>query len=162
MPEPDCQKVAEAIAAGRHAEATEVLDLLLAFFADGVRWIRGRLHDRHGNRCLIGGLQQAPPRFADYVQRPQRQFLRTCARCSSKRASWRRCPTPANSNRSGSRRSRQWHAPAIRDGNPLTEPECASLAKLEAAAAAKRRLLAEIELERWRGQQSATPANFRH
>jgi hypothetical protein len=29
------KKVAEAIPAGRHAEATEVLDLLLAFFADG-------------------------------------------------------------------------------------------------------------------------------
>ena len=38
------------------AEAVEVLDLLLKFFGDGERWVKGRLSDRRGNRCLIGAL----------------------------------------------------------------------------------------------------------
>ena len=38
------------------AEAVEVLDLLLNFFGDGERWVKGRLSDRRGNRCLIGAL----------------------------------------------------------------------------------------------------------
>jgi len=38
------------------AEAVEVLDLLLKFFGDGERWVKGRLSDRRGNRCLVGGL----------------------------------------------------------------------------------------------------------
>ena len=38
------------------AEAVEVLDLLLKFFGDGQRWVRGRLNDRRGNRCLVGAL----------------------------------------------------------------------------------------------------------
>jgi len=38
------------------AEAVEVLDLLLNFFGDGERWVRGRLSDRRGNRCLVGAL----------------------------------------------------------------------------------------------------------
>jgi putative transposase len=36
------------------AEAVEVLDLLLKFFGDGERWVRGRLSDRRGNRCQTG------------------------------------------------------------------------------------------------------------
>jgi hypothetical protein len=31
------------------AEAVEVLDLLLKFFSDGERWVKGRLSDRRGN-----------------------------------------------------------------------------------------------------------------
>jgi hypothetical protein len=38
------------------AEAVEVLDLLLKFFGDGERWVRGRLSDRRGNRYLVGAL----------------------------------------------------------------------------------------------------------
>ena len=38
------------------AEAVEVLDLLLTFFGNGERWVRGRLSDRRGNRCLVGAL----------------------------------------------------------------------------------------------------------
>jgi hypothetical protein len=38
------------------AEAVEVLDLLLNFFGDGERWVKGRLSDRRGNRCLVGAL----------------------------------------------------------------------------------------------------------
>jgi hypothetical protein len=34
----------------------EVLDLLLKFFGDGERWVKGRLSDRRGNRCLVGAL----------------------------------------------------------------------------------------------------------
>ena len=36
------------------AEAVEVLDLLLKFFGDGERWVKGRLSDRRGN--LVGAL----------------------------------------------------------------------------------------------------------
>jgi len=38
------------------AEAVEVLDLLLKFFGEGERWVKGRLSDRRGNRCLVGAL----------------------------------------------------------------------------------------------------------
>ena len=38
------------------AEAVEVMDLLLKFFGDGERWVKGRLSDRRGNRCLVGAL----------------------------------------------------------------------------------------------------------
>ena len=38
------------------AEPVEVLDQLLKFFGDGERWVRGRLSDRRGNRCLVGAL----------------------------------------------------------------------------------------------------------
>jgi hypothetical protein len=38
------------------AEAVEVLDGLLKFFGDGERWVKGRLSDRRGNRCLVGAL----------------------------------------------------------------------------------------------------------
>ena len=38
------------------AEAVEVLDRLLRFFGDGERWVKGRLSDRRGNRCLVGAL----------------------------------------------------------------------------------------------------------
>ena len=38
------------------AEAVEVLDLLLKFFGNGERWVKGRLSDRRGNRCLVGAL----------------------------------------------------------------------------------------------------------
>jgi hypothetical protein len=37
---------------GNPAEAVEVFDLLLQFFGNGERWVRGRLSDRRGNRCL--------------------------------------------------------------------------------------------------------------
>ena len=38
------------------AEAIEVLNLILTFFGDGERWVKGRLSDRRGNRCLVGAL----------------------------------------------------------------------------------------------------------
>src|SRR6201997_5583188 len=38
------------------AEAAEVLNLLLKFFGDGERWVKGRLSDRRGNRCLVSAL----------------------------------------------------------------------------------------------------------
>jgi len=38
------------------AEAVEVLDRLLKFFGEGERWVKGRLSDRRGNRCLVGAL----------------------------------------------------------------------------------------------------------
>jgi hypothetical protein len=38
------------------AEAVEVLDLLMKFFGDGERWVKGRLSDRRGNGCLVSAL----------------------------------------------------------------------------------------------------------
>src|SRR5215469_6292132 len=38
------------------AEALKVLNLVLTFFGDGERWVKGRLSDRRGNRCLVGAL----------------------------------------------------------------------------------------------------------
>ena len=38
------------------AEAVEDLDRLLKFFGDGERWVKGRLSDRRGKRCLVGAL----------------------------------------------------------------------------------------------------------
>jgi hypothetical protein len=38
------------------AEAVEILDLLLTFFGEGERWIKGRLNDRRGKCCLVGAL----------------------------------------------------------------------------------------------------------
>jgi hypothetical protein len=38
------------------AEAVELLNLLLKFFSDGERWIRGRFSDRRGKCCLVGAL----------------------------------------------------------------------------------------------------------
>lgn len=37
-------------------EAVQMLDLLLDFFADGAHWTRGRFDDGQGGRCLIGAL----------------------------------------------------------------------------------------------------------
>jgi hypothetical protein len=38
------------------AEAVEILDLLLKFFGEGERWIKGRFSDRRGSCCLVGAL----------------------------------------------------------------------------------------------------------
>ena len=38
------------------AEAAETLDLLLTFFGEGERWIKGRFSDRRGKCCLVGAL----------------------------------------------------------------------------------------------------------
>jgi hypothetical protein len=34
------------------AEAVEVIDLLLEFFADGAHWLQHDFHQRNGRRCL--------------------------------------------------------------------------------------------------------------
>ena len=38
------------------AEAVRIFDLLLKFFGNGERWLKGRLSDRRGNCCLVGAL----------------------------------------------------------------------------------------------------------
>jgi hypothetical protein len=38
------------------AQAVQVLDLLLDFFADGARWLQGAYTDRDARRCLVGAL----------------------------------------------------------------------------------------------------------
>ena len=160
----------------REAAAGEILALLLAFFADGQRWLKGQFKDHRGNRCLMGALQYVAtehsidPQSMKNAERclcralPSRHF--SLSAFNDSRSSYdevralilkarelaalpetgplsrrqkRRPPQP---------RSRQWKAPVISEGNPLTEPVCADLVKVEAAAAIKQRLLAEIELER--------------
>jgi hypothetical protein len=39
------------------AKAVDTLDLLIEFFDDGQRWIKGKLEDGAGNRCLVGALR---------------------------------------------------------------------------------------------------------
>ena len=39
------------------AKAVDMLDLLIEFFDDGDRWIKGKLDDGAGNRCLVGALR---------------------------------------------------------------------------------------------------------
>ena len=38
------------------AKAADMLALLIEFFDDGDRWIKGKLDDGAGNRCLVGAL----------------------------------------------------------------------------------------------------------
>ena len=84
------------------AKAVDMLDLLIEFFDDGERWIKGKLDDGAGNRCLVGALRAirdghnlhgAPTRayllkamqrspedrmdWTDFVQRPVQGFRRT-------------------------------------------------------------------------------------
>ena len=39
------------------AKAVDMLDLLIEFFDDGDRWIKGKLDDGAGNRSLVGALR---------------------------------------------------------------------------------------------------------
>jgi hypothetical protein len=45
-------------------KAVRVFDLLLKFFGNGERWVRGRLSDRRGNCCLIGVLDFVSSHYA--------------------------------------------------------------------------------------------------
>ena len=47
-----------------HTLAVRMLDLLLEFFVDDARWMRGHYHDGGGSRCLMGAL--------DHLQRNHR------------------------------------------------------------------------------------------
>ena len=49
---------------GDPREAVRLLDLLLEFFADDARWMRGHYHDGCGRHCLIGAV--------DYLRRQHR------------------------------------------------------------------------------------------
>jgi hypothetical protein len=40
------------------AKAVDMLDLVIEFFDDGDRWIKGKLDDGAGNRCLVGALRE--------------------------------------------------------------------------------------------------------
>lgn len=171
-------KPLSAITNTRHAKPKEVLDLLLAFFADGRRWIKGRMVDKQGNRCLMGGLEyvrehhQIDWQSTNEAERclcralPKRRNQHSLIAFNDSSSSFAEVralilkaqelaalpdtgkqPRPRRPSRRRQPRSRQWQAPMITEGNPLTEPECASLAKLEAADERKRQVLAEIELE---------------
>lgn len=37
-------------------KALQLLDLMLEFFVDDANWTRGRYHDGHGRRCLVGAV----------------------------------------------------------------------------------------------------------
>lgn len=162
----------------RPAAAGEVLDLLLAFFADGRRWIRGRLQDEQGNRCLVGALRYVQEQHRidwQSTAEAERSLLRSLPKRGRSLIAFNdsngfvevralilkahelaALPDTGKERRSRRQRrrpqpqphSRQWQAPVITEGNPLTEPVCADLVKVEAAEATKRRFLAEIDLER--------------
>ena len=82
------------------AEAVEVLDLLLKFFGNGERWVRGRLSDRRGNRCLVGALDfvrshhgvkgDAAERYLEDEISPHRLCNEASGDCARSRASLRR------------------------------------------------------------------------
>ena len=40
------------------ARAVDMLDLLIEFFDDDERWIKGKLDDGAGNHCLVGALRE--------------------------------------------------------------------------------------------------------
>ena len=67
------------------AEAVEVLDLLLKFFGDGERWVKGRLSDRRGNRCLVGALDFVSSHHGmrgDAAERYQADEISPAAACN--------------------------------------------------------------------------------
>ena len=67
------------------AEAVEVLDLLLKFFGDGERWVKGRLSDRRGNRCLVGALDFVSRHYAvqsDGAERYLAEEISPAAACN--------------------------------------------------------------------------------
>lgn len=49
------------MAEAQTCNTVRLLDLLAEFFADGERWIRGRYHDGHGRRCLVGAVLYPQP-----------------------------------------------------------------------------------------------------
>ena len=90
-----------------------MFDLLIEFFDDGDRWIKGKLDDGAGNRCLVGALRDirdghnlhGAPTHVYLLKAMQRSpktgctgLIRSmtgagisanCARSSCKPASWR-------------------------------------------------------------------------
>jgi hypothetical protein len=63
------------------AKAVDVLDLLIEFFNDGERWIKGKLDDGAGNRCLVGALRGGKTLFAQLMDfLPWSTFTRIVAR----------------------------------------------------------------------------------
>jgi hypothetical protein len=79
------------------AKAMHVLDLLLAFLADGAQWLQRDFLDAEGNRCLVDALSHlrrkhgnqgrrhrplsarryAPARRTGFLQRPLQELRRT-------------------------------------------------------------------------------------
>jgi hypothetical protein len=142
------------------AAAVKALDALLTYFADGQHWTRGRFiryYDARERRCLVGALDHLSlQRVINagaarvYLERAlpdmrNRSLIGFNDRCRSfKQLRWLiDAARQLACNDIG--RHRQWRTPTMREAG--REPEYAA-AKLEAAEATKRRLLAEIELER--------------
>jgi len=61
------------------AEAVELLDLLLKFFGEGERWVKGRLSDLRGNRCLVGALDFVSSHHAIQTDAAQRRLAMVLA-----------------------------------------------------------------------------------
>jgi len=75
------------------AEAVEVLDRLLKFFGDGERWVKGRLSDRRGKRCLVGALDFVNSHHAigsDAAERYLADEISAAGDCAKFRTSLRR------------------------------------------------------------------------
>jgi hypothetical protein len=150
-------------------KAVQVLDLMLQLFEGGAHWTRCTYKDRHGNFCLVGGMMHIRDhwriRGADtshYLKRAVgARTVDEILDYNDDSDSFERIEAAIRKARElASRdigeecrpqRKRKWRCPTITEAEPLAvmaEPDCAELAKLEAAEATKRRLLAEIELER--------------
>jgi len=67
-------------------KAVDMLDLLIEFFDDGERWIKGKLDDGAGNRCLVGALRDIRER-AQSPWYPTRVYLLNAMQRSPK-AGW--------------------------------------------------------------------------
>ena len=52
------------------AKAVDMLDLLIEFFDDGDRWIKGKLDDGAGNRCLVARCATSATGTISMARRP--------------------------------------------------------------------------------------------
>jgi hypothetical protein len=138
----------------------KALDALLTYFADGQHWTRGRFiryYDTRERRCLVGALDHLSLRRVInagaarvYLERAlpdirNRSLIGFNDRCRSFKQLLGLIDAARQLACNDIGRHRQWRALTMREAG--REPEYAA-AKLEAAEARKRRLLAEIELER--------------
>lgn len=60
------------MSAGDPAETIRVFDLLLKFFGNGERWVKGRLSDRRGKCCLVGALDFVSSHYAIKAEAAER------------------------------------------------------------------------------------------
>jgi hypothetical protein len=146
-----------------------VLDRMLQLLDGGAHWTRGVYDDGEGNFCLVGAMNQIRDDLrirgagtAYYLLRAigggrllsdledYNDWHNSFAHVEAVILKARALAEREIGEERPSRR-RRWRSPKITELDPLAvmaAPECAELARAEAADQRKRRLLAEIELER--------------